>query len=66
MYKHQGITESQLGGLETSDTLNSSIPGTSSFMLKHTCAAEEIESIRPDSFKPQAATCCFLDLFNCP
>lgn len=65
MYKQWGIIESQPGD-KTSDTLNSSIPGTSSFMLKHTCATEEFESIRNDSFKPQVATCCFLDLFNCP
>lgn len=64
--KSKGHHRESDGGPETSDTLNSSIPGTSSFMLKHTWATEEIESIRTDSFKPQAATCCFLDLFNCP
>ena len=35
-------------------------------MFKHIRATEEIESICLNSFKPQATTCCFLDLFNCP
>lgn len=38
----------------------------SSFMLKHTHATQEIESICPNSFKPPEATGCFLDLFNYP
>ena len=37
-----------------------------SFMLEHTCAAKEIESICTDFSNPPPATCCFLGLFNYP